>query len=246
MTATRFVLGNINPGQLRLEFELSVHRLKDSTAQLAESGLELAATLFNACGPYLDDGRNRVVEAATLMEEPWDWLLFVDSDIEFSVQDVIDLLTWAQEDPAARPIVGGTYFSSNGSQFFTVAYRLDRGEPTGPYVAIPIDEVSKMVESGEDEPMLVDALGTGFMAIHRSVIDEMPKVWLRPQPWFAELVTALDDGKPVHMGEDLTFCARAQEMGYPIWLHTGVRLVHYKTVGLCFESTLPPSREEVV
>lgn len=246
MTATRFILGNISPGQLRLEFELSVHRLKDSTAQLAEHGLELAATVFNACGPYLDDGRNRVVEACYYMEQPWDWLLFVDSDIEFSVQNVIDLLTWAQEDPVARPIVGGTYFSSNGSQFFTVAYRLNRAVSTGPYESIPVEEVQKMVDNGETGPMAVDALGTGFMAIHRSVIEEMPKVWLKPQPWFAELVSALDDGTAVHMGEDLTFCARAQEMGYPIWLHTGVRLIHYKTVGLCFESTLPPSKEEVV
>lgn len=245
MAATRFVIANINPGQLRMEYVLSVKALDRATKELADADLAMVGDLLNGCGPYLDDGRNRCVEAARAMEEEWETLLFIDSDIEFTVQDVIDLLTFQSEQPEERPIVGGTYFSSNGSKFFTVAYRLDKGSPTGPYVSIPIKEIEEAVETGRDIPVRVDAIGTGFMAIRRELLESFAETWHRPQPWFAELVTELDDGTPVHMGEDLTFCARAESMGYPMWLHQGVRLVHYKTVGLAYQSAVP-AKEEVV
>lgn len=245
MTATRFVIANINPGALRMEYVLSVKALDRATKELADADLAMVGDLLNGCGPYLDDGRNRCVEAAMAMEEEWETLLFIDSDIEFSVQHVIDLLTFQAENPQERPIVGGTYFSSNGSKFFTVAYRLDRGESTGPFVSVSVKEIEAAVESGNDVPIRVDALGTGFMAIRRELLDDFAEKYHKPQPWFAELVDVLDDGTPVHMGEDLTFCARAAALGYPIWLHQGVRLVHYKTVGLAYQSAVP-AKEEVV
>lgn len=68
-------------------------------------------------GPYLDAGRNKAVAAAMTLQDAdgvltWDWFLFVDSDIEFTVAQFDALLsptTHPDFSPAAYPVIGGVY-----------------------------------------------------------------------------------------------------------------------------------------
>jgi len=229
MADSTLYIGNINAGSLRTEFVQSLIQAQ-SHPDIEGLGVKLEGFLLQSCGPYLDDGRNRVIEA--FMATDAEWLLFVDSDIAFAPRDLARLVVWAREKPETRAISSGCYFSPQGGKFYTVAYRLDGGNASGPYVAIESSEIT-----ARRTPTKVDAVGAGFMLLHRGMLEHFATVFAPPQPWFAEVVTSLDDGTPVHMGEDLTFCARAQSLGYPIWLHRAVRLTHYKTVGLTHEST---------
>lgn len=73
----------------------------------------------------------------------------------------------------------------------------------------------------------VDAIGTGYLAIHRSLLDTMGQHYGEPLPWFDEPVR---DG--VHYGEDMGFALRCRDLGYPVLAHRGCTPLHHKTTKL--------------
>lgn len=97
---------------------------RDSISQATHTSIVRAVTsgrvvhhLVAASGPYLDAGRNKAVAGAmTLLDDDgnltWDWLLFVDSDIEFDLETFDTLvapLSHPAYDPVAYPVIGGVY-----------------------------------------------------------------------------------------------------------------------------------------
>jgi hypothetical protein len=62
------------------------------------------------------------------------------------------------------------------------------------------------------------------MLVHRSVLVAMRERFKGPRPWFAETPTESGD----ILSEDLTFCLRAQACGFPVFVHTGIKLGHIK------------------
>ncbi len=225
------VAGTISPGAVRIETVTSVLGAMDK--ETAPS--PITDWIIQACGPYLDDGRNRIVLnylALDPAEHP-DVLLFIDSDIMFTASDVHAVVSECSPD---TPVVGGAYCSPQGGRYYVVAYDYVDGEPGSVFEgmrtfrSIPVDDVRD--EKGLRE---VDGLGTGFMAIHRSLLHEMEGRWEAPQQFFAENVVG-----GVHLGEDLCFCLRVKHMGYPVILHQGAKVTHFKTVGLNFQSVTKP------
>jgi hypothetical protein len=79
----------------------------------------------------------------------------------------------------------------------------------------------------EDQLIEVDAVGTGCILIHRSVLLDMQKQATPNQgsnwAWFVE--GAIDG---TYFGEDLLFSKRLKSMGYKIHAHTGAILPHHK------------------
>lgn len=73
----------------------------------------------------------------------------------------------------------------------------------------------------------VGAAGTGFMAIHHSVIDDLSLHHEAPTPWFAE-----PNLNRTHLGEDMAFCHRVRALGYPVLVNRACVLLHGKTVWL--------------
>lgn len=73
----------------------------------------------------------------------------------------------------------------------------------------------------------VGAIGTGFLAIHSSILDALGKHYGEPLPWFDEPVV-----HGVHYGEDFGFCHRVRELGYPVLAHRGCTPLHHKTIKL--------------
>ena len=67
------------------------------------------------------------------------------------------------------------------------------------------------------------------------ILDEMKTYFDAPQHWFTEKVM---DGE--WFGEDLMFCLRAASLGHPVLAHSGVRLTHYKEIGLTFPAPDEP------
>lgn len=222
-------IATITAGDLRAEFHMGI--LDTHT-----DGLDgrYHGSFIQPCGPYLDMGRNDAVRKWYANFPDTDYLLFVDSDIAFGPDHVRVILDDADAHYAQtgeRAIYGGIYQGIYGGGRKVIAYQL-RSDDDGvrrfyPYTPDAISHVptGALIE--------VDGLGTGFMLIHRDILDHFERTFPSPQEWFYEGVI----GKNDWAGEDLFFCYRAQSLGYKIYAHSGVQLVHYKTIGLAFDPT---------
>ena len=148
-----------------------------------------------------------------------EWLLLVDSD-ESLKPEVFQLLCDTAHDKE-RPIVSGLVFGAffdNDGQLRPVPtiYDMDPEDGLQPIDNFPINELIE-----------VDAVGTGCLLIHRSVLLTIQAHATQNQgprwAWFAE--GAIEG---TYFGEDLLFSKRLQSLGYKIHVHTGATLPHRK------------------
>ena len=164
--------------------------------------------------------RSRNVVVKTFLEETdADWLLLIDSDERLSIDAWHKLIDAAHDKD--RPIVSGLVFAAffdneDGLRPVPTIYRMDPEKGLEAIDAYPIDELIE-----------VDAVGTGCLLIHRSVLLDMQKQATPNQgkdwAWFVE--GAIDG---TYFGEDLLFSKRLKSMGYKIFAHTGAILPHHK------------------
>lgn len=210
-------LGNINGGKLRVEFVQSLWAARVGNPPVARTHL------LHTWGPYLDDARNTVVDAF-LSQTDDDILLFADSDTGFTAEQVSELTNMIGP---SSPCVGGLYYSAfgrDGIGFAPVAYKWGSHPETQQRFLRQLDpDIERLDECRPGEMIKVDAVGTGFMAIHRDLLIRMGEQYAGTQPWFAE-----EDFENTHHGEDFTFCLRLAEMGVPVYLAPHVRVKHYK------------------
>lgn len=208
------VLATVTRGSVRMEYMASVlDALRART---------IDRVILKEGDHYLDAARNSCVD--TFLEMDAEWLLFVDDDQTFSPEQVTTLL--AKVDDEHR-VVAGWYLSTIQSGIAPVVFRWGEHERYGEhYVKVSVTDIR---ESERDERGYVpcDAVGTGFMAIHRTLLDEMRHAFPLPTSPFAELVI-----NGVHCGEDLTFCSRVKQLGYGIFINPDVHVGHIKTLEL--------------
>lgn len=143
----------------------------------------------------------------------------IDSDELLSVANFDLLCSVAHE--KERPIVAGLVFAAFGKPTDIHQKPVPTIFYDGPEGFVSLDAYPK------NSIFEVDAAGTGCLLIHRSVLikmresadENMGDKWC----WFW-------DG-PINgewVGEDLLFCRRVRALGFPITVHTGVVLPHYK------------------
>jgi hypothetical protein len=147
------------------------------------------------------------------------WLLMIDSDERLSIDAFLKLVDAAHDKD--RPIVSGLVFAAffddeDGLRPVPTIYRMDPEKGLEAIDAYP-----------EDQLIEVDAIGTGCILIHRSVLLEMQKQATPNQgknwAWFVE--GAIEG---TYFGEDLLFSKRLKSMGFKIHAHTGAILPHHK------------------
>ena len=154
--------------------------------------------------------RGRNTSATKFLQTHYERLLFIDSDIEFTAEDVAKL--WNIDSPGADVAVG--------------VYRMKReGSPYAAWVN------GSLIEDLPSDPMEVDYAGTGFMMIKRSVFTRL----MRSHPeWkyeesigecWAFFQDPIEDG--IHLSEDYFFCKRVREMGMKVVMDPSVRLKHW-------------------
>jgi hypothetical protein len=164
--------------------------------------------------------RSRNVMVKTFLETTQAaWLLMIDSDERLSIETFKKLVDAAHDKD--HPIVSGLVFAAffdgeDGLRPVPTIYRMD---PEKGLEAIDAYPINQLIE--------VDAVGTGCLLIHRSVLLEMQKNATPNQgkdwAWFVE--GAIDG---TYFGEDLLFSKRLKSMGYKIHAHTGAILPHHK------------------
>lgn len=202
------------------------------------------ATVENVRCPTGDLSMARNVMMKYLLESGIEWLFMVDTDMGFQV-GALDALH-AAADPVNRPIVGGLCFAQRDLvRDGRHGYRYEPKPTIFDWLKFPDGKYRFSIRQFYPVNGLVECDGTGaaFVLIHRSVAE---KVMNRFGPvWYER--TDDEDGL---MSEDMSFNWRCKELGIKMWIHTGVRVTHQKSVWLSEPDfwerlPVPPATEPV-
>lgn len=214
------VIAYIHPGETSAYFVESMQ-----TTQLADMASRGPRRIVNIMQEWssanVSDARNRVTarfldartaDGATV----GDWLLWVDADMQWS-PDALDKLM-ESADPVERPIVGGLCFGMANGELVPTIYQLGRTDE---------DELCTYRVAAYERDSLIRCVATGaaFILIHRRVLEAMREAQFNPAfPWFQE--TQMGD-RPC--GEDITFCLRAGQLGFSVFVDTRAKIGHHKS-----------------
>jgi len=151
-------------------------------------------------GSLVYDARDTIAQFAA--QEDYDYVLFIDSDMVFTADDVKRLVAHDAD------IVSGLYVTRKGENQ-NVAYKeiITRRK-------FPKRDPKLIVDSRSTGYARVAACGFGFCLIKTSVIKDMLKRYK----------SLFEPFKGV--GEDVAFCIRAQKCGYEIFTDFDVKLGH--------------------
>jgi hypothetical protein len=143
-----------------------------------------------------------------------DWMLWIDSDIVATPEDI--KMLWDAADKDIAPIVTGIYFISQEPEKSMMK----------PMPAIFTEADDGLLKhetnlTGGIEP--IDVAGMGFVLIHRSVVTRLRKAF----PGVSVFIEEKEAGKRFQ-GEDVKFFRHVKKAGIPVFAHTGVFVKHMK------------------
>jgi hypothetical protein len=229
-----FVIGNINAGEGR--WELFGELFKAAASPL------LAGIIRRTGGPYLDQNRNLVLEAWIESTAKADVLIFMDSDV---VTDFQSLARLAASCTPERPVVAGVYHSilvDHDGRLNNLPVIYDWSHDHHGHMRLMPVAPAYVDLCDEDDPdrfRIVDAAGTGLLAIHRRIVNDMADIYGPPMPWFNEHdIRPPDNSPPVRMGEDFAFCLRVHDMGHRVYVDRTVHGDHFKTTRITRPSNI--------
>jgi len=223
----------VDPGSVRVctlvddEHGLTASYMRSFLPSLAtdlggERRLWRGGYMFQQCtSAGVVEGRN--LATAAFLESEAEWLWFVDADMGWDPEALELLLSVA--DPVERPIIGGLCFG-----YGPITDRLDQAQAV---VKVPFPTIFDLTETDDDmafrprwryTPGTVvqcSATGAAMLLIHRSVLVKMGSGWFDriKHPKAKKL-----------WGEDTSFCARAGLLGFNVFVHTGVKTSHQKSI----------------
>lgn len=189
--------------------------------------------------------RARNVLVAYFLNSDYTHLMFIDSDIEFQVEDLLKLYV------ADKDVVVGAY-PKKGVAWQRIKQNMKDNNQEhsdkeiaayGSDYAINFQFVNRETKTIAVENGLIklhDA-GTGFMLIKREailkMIEAMPELKYNndvqinnanlTDNFYALFDTMIDPKDKRYLSEDYTFCRRWQELGGDIWLDPSISLNHY-------------------
>lgn len=181
-------------------------------------------------GPRIAPARNRIV-AQMLADPKAQWLLMLDVDMTFMPTLLDQMLETAN--PTDVPILGALTFG--GGRDFRIAPMIFAAKDAAP------GELNLQIHLDYPPDTLVKCHGTGAacILIHRTVLEALLAKYRMATvyPWFAETEihpVNIDgvDYAGSDIGEDITFCLRAVNAGFPIHVHTGIKTGHRKKITL--------------
>lgn len=204
-----------------------------------KSGIHLGLK-YVGCDSLVPRARNRL--AAYFLESEDTDLVFIDSDISFSAEDLFSLIQ------SPEPIVGGVYPRKqlDWNRIQQAARAGVEPEQLPHYGYIPVMNWAQDGDYSLDQLIPVRHLGTGFLRIQRRVLQTMitrlgerisydyasDESHFQGQtgydffPIGADVRYALGSGGRQYLSEDWGFSELARECGFPLYAAPWVRLVH--------------------
>ena len=190
--------------------------------------------------------RARNVLATAFLQSDATHLVFIDGDIGFEPEGLLDLLARMQGDD--RLAVVGVPCPKRRINWGTVAAAATKGLGQGDPAALErysgvftLDALDPRASFRLDEPLELARVGTGLMIIRRDVIEALcaahPELRYtadqldRDSGIAGEHLTALfqpmiDPDTGHLLSDDYAFCRRVRDAGYRIWLAPWLRTTH--------------------
>jgi GT2 family glycosyltransferase len=145
----------------------------------------------------------------------YDYIMWIDSDIIFTTQNFEKLLSNDVD------ICGGLYLMDGGKQFAVVKnWNEEKFKTNGTFDFLTPDDISK-------SPALMEVAytGFGFLLIKRGVFEKIKYPWFGPK--YHTIGNCVD-----FASEDVSFCLKAKEFGFKIYVDPTVWVRHQKLVSL--------------
>jgi hypothetical protein len=196
-------------GSVTLAFHASMLRMLSYETQKGDD--RLLAKVNHTQGLYVGDNRNMLAEQ--FMAGTSDWLLQIDTDIEFPANLLDAMVMLAGED---RKVIAASV--PLGSTYPTCAFL--RTEYPGVWASVP--RFDGMIEC--------DGVATAVVMIHREVFEAIEEKF--DKTWFHHMYIPLSDRKYRSQGEDLAFSMKAADCGVRIYCANVPGLRHHKTTAL--------------
>jgi hypothetical protein len=148
-----------------------------------------------------------------------DWLLWIDSDINVTVETLKKL--WETADKDSCPVLSGTYFVSKSTD----------GSLMVPFPVLFNDvqdfKVQYIHPLPENQIIKCDAAGMGLVLMHRSIVEKLKEKYPN-QAVFAEHEGVGEE----FVSEDVAFFRKLKSVGIPLYAHTGAIATHVKRFNL--------------
>lgn len=194
--------------------------------------------------PSINRARNMLLHI--FLNSDFTHLLFVDSDVDFSADDVFSLVRTMEQRPDCA-VIGGPLprrminwgaVARAAGQGLAQDNPADLAKYTGDFTLTLLHPEQSF---SINEPVELSRLGTGMMLIRRDVVEDLcdrhPELIYRPSD---EERSGYSLGEKVHalfqpmiepetrflLSDDYAFCRRVRDAGYHVWLAPWVRLSH--------------------
>lgn len=154
----------------------------------------------------------------------YDVMVWIDSDVVWSADQVIKLLQYA----SVYPVVSGVYKMEDQVHYATVlewddAHYLQHGS----YKFLTDEAVAALVGDSSTKKLMKCAYtGMGFMAVARGVFESIQ------YPWFACATQTFGAGVAEACSEDVAFCKNLASAGIDIMVDVTLKVGHEKKVVL--------------
>jgi hypothetical protein len=215
-TVPKIIIGYPVGGSVTLPFHVSMLRLVGYELQKPK-GRRLLSAVEHTQGLYVAENRN-VLAQQFVAKAGATWLLQIDTDIEFP-EDLLERM-----------------LAIAGTERKIIAANV----PLGHYATVAFNRHATLpgvwdnFEQMPGDLVEVDAVATAVVLIHREVFETIAA--RHGQCWFNHLYlpcspegTSRAESKFRQIGEDISFCLRAQEAGFSIYAARVSGLRHHKT-----------------
>lgn len=195
----------------KVSLKLAVSLAKFSRAS-AEHGIDIQIGSICGCSVV---SRARNLLAKDMLESKCDFLLFIDSDINFEPDDIFRLMAWGT-DPK-KGIVAAVPRTRNESKVYIAT--------------LDYDENGDLTMNGMG---LVRAkrVATAFMLVRREVFETLEKEhpeWAYYDSKTDRTLSCMFDfqlAEEGYIGEDFLFCDRVRDHGFEVWIDPSITLGH--------------------
>ncbi len=195
----------------KVSLKLAVSLVKFGQAALRH-GINLQIGSICGCSVV---SRARNLLAQDMLESDCDYLLFVDSDINFEPEHIFRLMAWAQ-DPK-KGIVAGVPRTRSETKTYIANLEYDgNGDLTMNGMGL----------------VRAERVATAFMLVRREVFTTMVEAhpeWKYYDKKTDRTIPCLFDFQLTeegYIGEDYLFCDRARELGFEVWVDPTITLGH--------------------
>ena len=149
--------------------------------------------------PYIHIVRDKIVRKA--MKKEYDYLMWLDNDIDFTVDDFKKLLSHSEE----TDIVSGVYLAQKSYGMYDVPTDFACVDLTG-------KRLNRFEYDGYDKLVQVRANGMGFMLVKQGVFENIEDPF----------------DMAMKKGEDIIFQTKALEKGYKSYVDPSIFVGHEK------------------